>query len=147
MAINIPRSHPVSALEPKYRTVVKFMAEDTDADFGFTDADGNTALHYLMRNERILEMKSFIQDRIQKWLCQFKNNLLNWFILVLTAYLDISIWHTVCPTYNNEKSLNFVWRSKQHRVAYNVKNEMNPKIDHSIFSWQNAPRVHQQTCE
>ena len=61
MAINIPRSHPVSALEPKYRTVVKFMAEDTDADFGFTDADGNTALHYLMRNERILEMKSFIQ--------------------------------------------------------------------------------------
>ena len=37
------------------------MAEDTEADFGFTDADDNTALHYLMKNERILEMKSFIQ--------------------------------------------------------------------------------------
>ena len=59
-------------LEPKYRTVVKFMAEDSEADFGFTDADSNTALHYLMRNERILEMKSFIQDRSHSYFTSFK---------------------------------------------------------------------------
>ena len=48
------------------------MAEDSEADFGFTDGDSNTALHYLMRNERILEMKSFIQDRSHSYFTRFK---------------------------------------------------------------------------
>ena len=47
-----------------YRTVVKFMAEETDADFGFTDSDGCHALHYLARNQRIVDVKSFLKDSI-----------------------------------------------------------------------------------
>ena len=40
------------------------MAEETDADFGFTDSEGCHALHYLARNQRIVDVKSFLKDSI-----------------------------------------------------------------------------------
>ena len=86
------------------------MAEETDADFEFTDSDGCNALHYLVRNQRIINVSSFLKDSIWSSTVEWSSTFFEWSIYsslvdVNQTYRRLRLYSTKCPL----TTLTVVW--------------------------------------